>query len=219
MASTEPRRPSTTLTVPRLLLATGNAGKAREIRAILDDIGWEIVTPAEAGVVVPAIVEGNRSYMENAVQKAVAAARAGDMPALADDSGIEVDALGGEPGVVSARFGGPGVITDRERCELLLRRLEGVPAARRGARFRAVVALALPGDRVITREGILEGRIATEPRGESGFGYDPVFLLPDGRSAAEIGDEKLQVSHRARALAALRPVLAQLRAQMARTTP
>lgn len=196
---------------PRLLLATGNAGKVREIRAILGDAGWELLTPAEAGVLVPPIVEGDRSYAENAIAKAVAATRASGLPALADDSGIEVDALGGQPGVSSALFGGPARRDDHERNALLLRRLEGVPLADRGARFRAVVALTMPGNAAVTREGLVEGRIALEPRGENGFGYDPLFLLPDGRTMAEVGEEKLRISHRARALAALHPALARLR--------
>ena len=200
--------------MPRLLLATGNAGKVREIRAILGAAGWEIVTPAEAGVFVPPVVEGARSYAENAIAKATAAAHAAGLPALADDSGIEVDALGGAPGVTSARFGGPSVASDGDRYALVLRRLEGVPAHRRTARFRAVVALVLPGGRTFTREGLVEGHIAAAPRGANGFGYDPIFLLPDGRTMAEVGEEKLRISHRARALASLRSALERLKASM-----
>jgi XTP/dITP diphosphohydrolase len=200
--------------MPRLLLATGNAGKVREIRAILGEAGWEIVTPAEAGVIIPPVAEGGRSYIENAISKAVAAVRASGLPALADDSGVEVDALDGAPGVTSARYGGPGMRNDHDRNALILRQLEGVPAYRRGARFRAVVALALPGDRTFAREGVVPGRIAEAPRGANGFGYDPIFLLPDGRSMAEVGDEKLRLSHRAIALAAMRPLLESLKATL-----
>ena len=207
------RPPGATMT-PRLLLATGNAGKVRELRAILEGSGWELLTPAEAGAVIPPIADGDRSYAENAIAKAVAAAHASGLPALADDSGIEVDALDGQPGVTSARYGGPALRDDFERNALLLRRLEGVPPARRGARFRAVVALALPGGGAVTREGMVAGRIALAPRGENGFGYDPIFLLPDGRTMAEVGEEKLRISHRARALAALRPALERLRATL-----
>ena len=203
---------------PRLLLATGNAGKVREIRAILGGTGWDIQTPAEAGVTLDPVAEGGRSYAENAISKAMAAAHAGGLPALADDSGIEVDALDGAPSVTSARFGGPSMRNDHDRNALILRRLEGVPPARRTARFRAVVALAFPGGRVFTREGVVEGRIALAPQGVNGFGYDPIFLLPDGpfseaRSMAEIGDEKDRISHRALALAALRPLRDALRGQ------
>ena len=200
--------------LPRLLLATGNAGKVHEIRAILGEAGWEIVTPAEAGVVVPPVAEGGRSYADNAIAKAVSAARAAGLPALADDSGVEVDALDGAPGVTSARYGGPAMRNDHDRNALILRRLEGVSAHRRGARFRAVVALVLPGGRTFTREGVVHGRIAEASRGANGFGYDPIFLLPDGRTMAEVGDEKLRISHRAIALAALRPVLESLKATL-----
>ena len=192
--------------MPRLLLSTSNAGKVREIRELLAGTGWDAVTPRELGVTFAAPVETARSYAENAIAKAVAAAEASRLPALAEDSGIEVDALDGAPGPLSARFGGPA-LTDAERTALLLRRLEGIPAARRGARFRAVVALALPGNRVITREGVLEGRIAFAPRGSDGFGYDPIFELPDGRTTAEIGAEKQTLSHRARALTSMVEVL------------
>lgn len=192
--------------MPRLLLSTSNPGKVREIRGLLAGTGWDAVTPAETHVTFATPIETARSYAENAIAKAVAAAEASGLPALADDSGIEVDALDGAPGPLSARFGGP-TLTDPDRCTLLLRRLEGVPPGRRGARFRAVVALALPGNRVITREGVLEGRIALAPRGADGFGYDPIFELPDGRTLAELGAEKQTISHRARALAAMAEVL------------
>src|SRR5690606_36615894 len=135
----------------RILLATSNAGKVREIREILGDLGFELLTPAEAGIAVPPIVETDRSYAENAINKATAVARASGLPALADDSGLEVDALGGEPGPLSARFGGLHARTDEDRYRLLLAKLEGVPTARRSARFRAVVALAVPGNRPVVR--------------------------------------------------------------------
>jgi len=193
--------------MPRLLIATTNAGKAREIGALLAGTGWECVSTREAGVRSIEVIETGRSYLENAVLKAVTYAAASGMPTLADDSGLEVDALDGAPGVVSARFGGPSVGSDAERTALLLRRLDGVPAARRGARFRAVVALALPGGQVYVREGVLPGRIASAPRGASGFGYDPVLELADGRTVAELGEEKQQVSHRAQAVRAMIEVL------------
>jgi XTP/dITP diphosphohydrolase len=194
----------------QLLLASGNAGKAREIAALLSGSGWELVTPAVLGLGPIEVIESDRSYLENAIRKAVAYCSAGRMPALADDSGLEVDALDGRPGVLSARYGGHALDTDGERSALLLRELEGVPPARRTARFRAVVVLALPGDRTITREGVLEGRIALAPRGDSGFGYDPVFELADGRTVAELGDEKQRISHRAIAIRAMMDVLKSL---------
>ncbi len=199
----------------RLMLSTGNAGKVREIKAILGDAGWDILTPREAGIALAPVAEGGRSYAENAIAKAVSAARVSGLPAIADDSGLEVDALGGQPGVISALYGGPSMRNDADRTALVLRRLEGVPASKRGARFRAVVALAFPGDRIFTREGVIEGRIALVPQGANGFGYDPIFLLLDGRSTAEIpAEEKDRISHRGLALAALRPLLAELRAQV-----
>jgi XTP/dITP diphosphohydrolase len=193
--------------MPRLLIATTNAGKAREIGVLLAGTGWECVSAREVGVRSIDVIETGRSYLENAVLKAVTYAAASGMPTLADDSGLEVDALDGAPGVVSARFGGPSVGSDAERTALLLRRLDGVPAARRGARFRAVVALALPGGQVYVREGVLAGRIASAPRGASGFGYDPVLELADGRTVAELGEEKQQISHRAQAVRAMIEVL------------
>ncbi|MGE3961647.1 MAG: RdgB/HAM1 family non-canonical purine NTP pyrophosphatase [Dehalococcoidia bacterium] len=194
---------------PRILLATGNQGKIREIRAILGD-RFEVLIPADLRLQIPPIVETDRSYTENAVNKATAVARASGLPALADDSGIEVDALDGAPGPLSARFGGVSCQSDEDRYRLLLRKLEGVPGARRGARFRAVLALAIPGNRPIVREGVVEGRVALEARGTNGHGYDPVFepLEAGGRTAAELtADEKNAISHRGRALAALREAL------------
>ncbi|MEZ4502487.1 MAG: non-canonical purine NTP pyrophosphatase [Dehalococcoidia bacterium] len=202
----------TTRSSRRFVLASGNAGKVREFRAMLEGSAWQLLTPAEAGATDVSVIETGRSYLENATLKAVAHAAATGLPALADDSGIEVDALDGRPGVLSARFGGPSVTSDAARSALLLRRLEGVPPARRGARFRAVLVLALPGDRTFVREGTLEGRIATAPRGANGFGYDPVFELPDGRTAAELGPEKDRISHRARAMRAMMDVLNELAA-------
>jgi XTP/dITP diphosphohydrolase len=191
----------------RIVLATGNAGKAAEIRAILGDLGYPLLSLTEAGVSAPPVVETGRSYAENAIAKAVAIVNASGFAALADDSGIEVDALDGRPGVLSARFGGMRARTDADRVRLLLEMLDGVPMARRTARFRCVVAFAVAGNRTATREGVVEGRIALEPRGSSGFGYDPVFLLPDGRTMAEVGEEKQRISHRAQALAAMREVI------------
>ncbi len=194
----------------RLVLASSNAGKAREFRALLDGSGWELLLPTEAGLGRIDVPEGARSYLENATLKAVTYARASGLPALADDSGVEVDALQGRPGVLSARFGGWRANSDDARCQYLLRFLEGVPPARRGARFRAVLVLAEPGGVVHAREGTVEGRIAITPRGTSGFGYDPVFELAEGRTMAELGDEKQAISHRGLAMRAMMDVLKQL---------
>jgi XTP/dITP diphosphohydrolase len=201
---------------PRLVVATGNPGKLREIRSLLAPTGWEALSLAEAGVDHAEVIETGRSYLENAVAKAVAVARISGLPALADDSGLEVDALDGRPGVTSARYGGP-LLTDAERTARLLRELEGVPSSRRHARFRSVVALALPGGERHVREGVLEGNITTAPRGQNGFGYDPVFQIADGRTLAEIGDEKQQISHRSLALRAMMDVLGVLHGRAGRS--
>jgi XTP/dITP diphosphohydrolase len=193
--------------VRTLLLATNNPGKVAEFRRLLCGLPFEVVTPAQAGISLD-VVETGSTYEANATLKAAAFAKAGNCLALADDSGLEVDALGGEPGVFSARFGGNG-LDDRGRYELLLRRLAGVPIEDRTARFRAVVAIAgpdLPGACLF--EGVVEGTIAFAPAGEGGFGYDPVFLLPSGKSAAQqTPGEKDATSHRGKAVRAARAYL------------
>ena len=194
---------------PRLVVATSNKGKLREIRELLESTGWTALSLAEVAARPTDVIETGRSYLENAVAKAVSVADATGLPALADDSGLELDALDGRPGVTSARYGGP-LLSDAGRCAHLLRELDGVPRARRRARFRAVVVLALPGGQRFVREGVLEGRITEAPRGDNGFGYDPVFELPDGRTLAEIGEEKQELSHRSQALRAMMKVLGEL---------
>ena len=182
--------------MPRLLIATNNAGKLAEYRTLLDGAGWDLVVPSDLGVELD-VKETGQTYLENATMKAVAFAKASGMTALADDSGLEVDALDGRPGILSARYAGPD-LTDPERASELLKELAGVPEAERTARFRCVIAIAKNEDDVRTVEGTVEGRIAREPRGENGFGYDPVFILPGrGLTAAELPpDEKHAVSHR-----------------------
>ncbi|MCH7698732.1 MAG: XTP/dITP diphosphatase [Chloroflexi bacterium] len=182
--------------MPKLLIATNNAGKVAEFRKLLDGCGWEIVTPVELNIELE-VEEAGQTYLENATMKAVAFAKASGLTALADDSGLEVDALDGRPGILSARYAGPD-LTDAERAGELLKELAGVPDEERTARFRCVIAIARNEDNVRSVEGTVEGRIAREPRGENGFGYDPVFLLPDrGLTAAELTpDEKHAVSHR-----------------------
>ncbi len=190
----------------RLLLATNNAGKVREIRELLDGCGWEIVTPKELGLALD-VLEDGATYEENARKKAEAFAAASGLPALADDSGIEVDALDGRPGLHSARYGGPDM-SERDQCELVLRELAGVADERRTARFRAVVVVAgLDGAPAF--EGAIEGRITHEIRGEGGFGYDPIFqpLGFDITTAEMPREEKNKISHRARAVLKARAVL------------
>lgn len=193
--------------VRKLLLATTNPGKVRELRRLLSGCGFETVTPADIGLRLE-VDEHGISYAENASLKAEAFASASGLAALADDSGIEVDALDGRPGLHSARYGGPG-LNDAARNQRLLDELSATPAPQRTARYRAVVAIAFPGAPTVLFEGTQEGSIATAPHGEGGFGYDPVFLVDGERTQAEIPvAEKDRISHRAvacrRALAYLR---------------
>ncbi len=193
-----------------LVLATANAGKVRELRALLADLDIPIRTLAEfAGG--PSVAETAPSYLGNARAKAHAVASFCGLPALADDSGLEVAALGGAPGVRSARFAADalGETGDHANTALLLSRLEGVPDARRTARFRCVVVVARADGAELSAEGVCEGRIASAPTGDAGFGYDPVFVYPPlGRTFAELtADEKDRVSHRAHAIAQLKSSL------------
>lgn len=184
------------------MLATGNPGKVREFRRLLAGVPFEVVGAGGCGVPLLAVEEDGATYAENATKKARAYAATTGWMALADDSGIEVDALGGRPGVYSARYGGPG-LDDAGRTALLLREMAGVQAGERSARYRAVVAVARPDGAVELFEGTFEGRIGFECRGGRGFGYDPVFEVEDGRTAAELSDgEKDAVSHRGEAMRA-----------------
>jgi XTP/dITP diphosphohydrolase len=192
--------------VRRLLLATNNPGKVRELRRLLSDLAFEVVTPAELHIALE-VAETGSTYAENAAIKARAFADAGNCLALADDSGIEVDALGGGPGVLSARYG-DATLDDVGRTRHLLVELDGVPPARRTARYRALVAVASPSGEVELFEGVQEGTIADLPRGGAGFGYDPVFLVDGTRTQAEIPEaEKDAISHRGRAVRAARGYL------------
>ena len=187
----------------RLLVATSNPHKIEEFRAILSDIPFEIVSPAALGLTVR-VEETGSTFAENAILKAIAYAEAAGELALADDSGLEVDALNGEPGVYSNRWAGEGV-TPAERNRLLNERLAGVPDERRTARFRCAIAIAGPAPLGLydVVDGTLEGRIAREPRGSGGFGYDPIFYVPElGKTVGELPDEeKNRISHRGRAAA------------------
>ncbi len=184
-----------------LLIATGNRGKLAEFEEALAPYGIEVVSAAEAGITRFPPELGN-TYVENALMKAAWAALKAGMPALADDSGIEVDALDGAPGVHSARFGGE--LNDGERMALLLDRLRHVPEADRGASFVSSLVLATPAGDVEVFSGTVRGTILQGPRGERGFGYDPIFLSTElGVSFAEAGiEDKRRVSHRGRAIRA-----------------
>jgi len=191
--------------VGKLVIASRNTEKRAELAALLSDCGVEILTLDDFPN-VPEVVEDGKTFAENARKKALAAAEATGLPAVADDSGLEVDALGGRPGVLSARYAGPDA-TDAQRVDKLLEEMRDVPESERGARFRCAIAYATPNGVVaFTVEGSCEGRITTEPCGSNGFGYDPVFFHPEsGCTFAELAPEqKNRVSHRARGLAAFR---------------
>ncbi len=185
--------------MPKLLLATNNKGKAREYRSLLSGVPFELVTPDEVGINTE-VEEVGKSFEENARLKAATLAAESQLLSLADDSGLEVDALGGEPGTLSARYAGEGA-SDEDRVSYLLTKLEGVPEERRTARFRCVIAIATPEGDVELCSGECEGIIAFEPRGERGFGYDPIFYLPElKKTMAELPpEEKNRISHRGRA--------------------
>ena len=194
----------------KIVLATRNPGKIREMRSILAGLEVTLLDWTEVPV-FPDVEELSESFLENALAKAKAVHAATGFAALADDSGIEVEALGGAPGVRSARYGGPG-LSDADRCAKLLSELEGVPAERRGARFRCVAVLypaSCAAGGGISTEGFLYGRIAEAPRGANGFGYDPVFLVPErSRTVAEMdAEEKNSISHRYRALVEMKHAL------------
>ncbi|MBN1689784.1 MAG: XTP/dITP diphosphatase [Dehalococcoidia bacterium] len=193
--------------MPRLLLATTNKGKAAEYRDLLKGLDFEIITLDQAGISSEAD-ESYNTFEENARHKAAFYAELGGFLTLADDSGLEVDTLGGEPGVRSSRYAGDNA-TDRDRVDFLLNKLKGVPQPKRTARFRCIIAVAHPGGAVETAEGTCEGYIAMEPRGSNGFGYDPVFYLPEyGKTIAELSPEiKNRISHRGRAASLARDIL------------
>jgi XTP/dITP diphosphohydrolase len=190
----------------RLVLATRNAHKVTEIARLLDGTGVEAV-PADAVPGAPEVEEDRPTLEGNAAKKAETLARFAKSWALADDTGLEVDALGGAPGVYSARYAGEGCSYE-DNCRKLLAAMQGIPEGKRGARFRTVMALSSPEGKTQMMDGSLEGTIAAAPRGNNGFGYDPVFVLKDGRTLAELGTkEKNDISHRGTALRKILPVI------------
>ena len=190
------------------VLASRNPGKLAEMREILGELGIRVLSQADVGVDVEPEETGT-TFEENARIKAVAVMQACGLPAAADDSGLVVEALGGAPGVYSARYGGALAHTDAERSALLLKNMENVE--HRGAKFVSVIAVAYPDGRIVTARGECCGEIAREQRGTNGFGYDPLFLLPDGRHMAELSsEEKNAISHRGRALRELKRILTEL---------
>lgn len=193
----------------KIIFATGNENKMKEIHMILADCGYEILSMKQAGIDVD-VVEDGSTFEENAIIKATAISKlAGeDCVVLADDSGLEVDYLNKEPGIYSARY--EGVDTPYSiKNQIIIDRLAGVEGEARSARFVCAIAAAFPDGRVETRRGTIEGRIAFEPAGENGFGYDPIFYVPEfGKTTAELDpEEKNKVSHRGNALRMIKEVL------------
>jgi len=192
----------------RIVVASGNSGKLRELSKLLSGLEFELLTQTSCGV--NSIEETGRSFLDNALLKARHASRKTGLPAIADDSGLEVDALGGAPGIYSARYAGPSA-TDADNNAKLIRSLAGVPADRRGARYRCVLAFVRTGDETspLIAEGLWQGQIVDPPRGQGGFGYDPHFWLPAiGKTAAELDrDTKNALSHRGQAMLRLRQLI------------
>jgi len=191
-----------------LVVATRNKKKLVEIRELLADLDYNVLSIADFPD-IPEIQEDGETFEENAKKKAVTVAQITQKLTLADDSGLEIDYLKGEPGVRSARFAGENA-TDEDRNRKVLGLLRNVPKSERGARFRCAISIASPDAHSETVVGTCEGEIALEPRGNSGFGYDPIFIVPDyGKTFAELGSEKKnQISHRAMALKKAKELLA-----------
>jgi XTP/dITP diphosphohydrolase len=200
--------------IRELVLATHNRNKVIELVALLGDLGITIRTLDEFPG-APDVVEDGDTCEANAVKKARAIAESTGLPAVADDTGLEVDALGGRPGVYAARYAGEDA-TYEDNCRKLLRELTGVPREQRTARFLTVAAIALPSDGIRVAQGTLEGMIAEEASGTLGFGYDPVFLIPElGKTLAQLpADQKNTISHRAKAFAKVREMLSASSASM-----
>ena len=200
--------------IRELVLATRNRNKVIELIALLGDLGIKIRTLDEFPD-APDVVEDGDTCEANAVKKARAIAESTGLPAVADDTGLEVDALGGRPGVYAARYAGEDA-TYEDNCRKLLRELTGVPREQRTARFLTVAAIALPSHGIRVAQGTLEGVIAEEASGTLGFGYDPVFLIPElGKTLAQLSaDQKNTISHRAKAFAKMREMLSASSASM-----
>jgi XTP/dITP diphosphohydrolase len=194
-----------------LLIATHNQGKMREYRHLLQDVPLKLVSLDELGISQD-IAETGTTFAENAWLKAEGYAGLSGMLTLSDDSGLEVDALGGEPGIHSARYGGDSCASDQERVQLLLRNLAGVPREKRTARFRCVIAICDPDGRKASVVGSVAGMIQYEPEGNEGFGYDPVFYLPSyGQTMSQIPlADKNRISHRSDATGKAKAVLKEL---------
>lgn len=193
--------------IRELVLATRNRHKGEELAALLGDLGITIRTLDEFPD-APDVVEDGDTCEANAIKKARAIAQFTGLPAVADDTGLEVDALGGRPGIYAARYAGEDA-TYEDNCQKLLREMAGVPREQRTARFLTVAAIALPSDGIRVAQGTLDGAIAEQASGALGFGYDPVFLIPElGKTLAQLSaDQKNTISHRAKAFAKMREIV------------
>jgi XTP/dITP diphosphohydrolase len=196
--------------MPKLLIATNNAGKQKEIRSLLKDLAFDLVTPFELNLNLE-VEEDGANYKENAAKKAVAFAQASGLISLSDDTGLEVDTLGGAPGLYSARYAPKPDATDADRRAYLLEQLHSLPQPWKAC-FRCVIAIATPTGELKFTEGICPGVIIPNERGTKGFGYDPLFLIPStGRTMAELSmEEKNRLSHRALAVLEAQPTLIKL---------
>ena len=193
-----------------LLIATNNKGKVKELGDLLKDTGIDLLTPAQINLELDVLEDGH-TYAENATKKAIAFAKASGLISLADDSGLEVAALDGAPGLYSARYSPKPNASDRDRRTYLLQNLQDKPRPWT-ARFHATIAIAMPNGEIFLTEGFCEGEIIPKERGTGGFGYDPIFLLPElGKTMAELPiDEKNRLSHRAKAAINAKPILHQI---------
>ncbi len=191
----------------KLVVATNNQGKVKELKKLLEPLGFEPVSLKDEGIEIE-VVEDGETFAENARLKAEAVYNIVHCPVIADDSGLEIDFLDGAPGIYSARYAGENA-TDKERMEKVLSELEGTDESIRTARFVCALYCILDDETEYSVLGTCDGVIGTEPVGENGFGYDPIFVLPDGRTMAELdASEKNEISHRANALRKLAEVLA-----------
>ena len=194
----------------KIVFATANEGKVKEIKEILGDFPIEVVSMKEMGITAD-IEENGTTFEENSLIKARALAKLTGLPALADDSGLEVDYLNGEPGIYSARYLGRDTDYDYKN-NYIIKKLKDAKDEERSARFVCVISLVLPDGREFVKKGVMEGRIGYEIKGENGFGYDPIFFLPEyGKTSAEISaEEKNKISHRGKALTAMKKLIVTL---------
>ncbi|WP_372370592.1 RdgB/HAM1 family non-canonical purine NTP pyrophosphatase [Candidatus Uabimicrobium sp. HlEnr_7] len=195
----------------KILLGSGNKKKLYELQNLLQKTSYNIITAKELDIILPEVIEDGNTYEENAAKKAIAFSQFSGLPSIADDSGLEVDALGGEPGIYSGRWSGEhGENQSRENNKKLLEQMQKVPQEKRTARFVCVIVMAINEKAVITVRGECPGTILSDFRGIGGFGYDPLFFVPEyNKTFAELGEIKNTISHRAQALKKFEKILAE----------